>query len=123
MTDDFNVAETARKALDILDQDGWCKGSVNMRPDPISGIPTGVRYRLGSHCLAGAWNKAFSGQCNFLPDENIYTPLIEIIREQYPELDAQNPRTIGAGIIIVMNDSSSESEADVRAILEKLAAG
>ena len=27
MTDDFNVAETARKALGILDQDGWCKGT------------------------------------------------------------------------------------------------
>ncbi len=116
----MNTAETARKALEILDRDGWNQGAVQR------GYASGDgRFRAGSHCIGGAWNLALSGQVRWLHDVTVYEPLLRVIREQYPDFFQyqdffQYPdffRNLG-----VWNDQPSISEADVRAILEKLAA-
>jgi len=126
-----NVAETARKALEVLDRDGWCKGSPEFSPDQgefevwTPGFPHPVRhsgYRTGSHCLGGVWNIALHGRCSFTCSDASYEPLIRVILSQYPELDEQE-FLAPSGVITYLNDRPDITEADVRAILEKLAAG
>ena len=114
-------AEIARIALEILDRDGWCKGSVCID------YP-GASYPLGSHCLGGAWAIAAGTElhCDNAP---LFESLIQVIRDQRPgiddmiedvfrgELNLQDIR-----VITLFNDLIASTEDDVRVILEKIAA-
>ena len=126
----MDVAQIARKALEILDRDGWCKGSVNFKPGPSSGITiksAGLpafapgNYPAGSHCLGGAWNLALHDCPNFLAgNPELYKPLAKAIHAQYPEIAELGLEPQGS--IVNFNDRASVTETGVRAILEKLAA-
>lgn len=128
----MNVAETARKALAALDKDGWCKGSTKldnnarimfMGTEFILGTMDG-KYPDGSHCLGGAWNIALHGIHYFLEDPELYEPLVQAILAQYPEVRDHWIRVgkePNSGLILHWNDRKETTEADVRAILEKLA--
>ena len=121
----MNVAETAKKALEILDSDGWCQGSTEIREGSIALMNarmSGKDYRIGSHCLAGAWNKALSRDCGFLGDttSGVYAPLAKVIREQYPDFTS-HPYGFDSLRVVTFNDLPDTTEADIRAILEKLA--
>ena len=117
----MNIAETARKALEILDRDGWNKGAAILNftyPDSP--------YRMGSHCVGGAWAKALGIEFHTKNTRQLL-PLIEMIREQYSRIEELiREEAIFAGypirVITMFNDMDSTTEADVRAILEKLAA-
>lgn len=113
----MNTAETARKALEILDRDGWCKGTLSWRRP----------YRPSSHCLAGTWNMALYGDWAFpleMADHGAeYEPLLAAIREQYPDMEEEAKEDWHSlGLITWFNDRGRTAEADVRAVLEKLAA-
>ena len=121
--EEMNVAETARRALEILDADGWNKGY------PVKRLSSGLAdpYRIGSRCGGGAWARAcgvyLAHECR-----DYFLPLVTMIREQYPEIDdeiGKNPalRDFPISVITSFNDRAATTEADVRAILEKLAAG
>ena len=118
----MNAAEIARKALEILDRDGWCKGTtVYPRLTPIS--PRS--YRTGSHCIGGAWSMAATGDAAMNCLDSVMMPLIEVIREQYPEIrDSVEAPVLGLPKreITLFNDLPGTTEADVRAILEKIGA-
>lgn len=127
-----NVAATVRRTLEILDRDGWCKGSLNFRMAVVqywtitAGLPAfkveADQYPAGSHCLGGAWNLALHDDLAFARDHpEVYKPLTEIILAQYPEI-ADIGFTEPSAIIANFNDRMSVTESDVRAILEKLAA-
>jgi hypothetical protein len=121
----MNTAETAKKALEILDSDGWCQGSTKIVPNSIAlkvAKANGKEYRIGSHCLAGAWNKALTGYCLFLPEDGAYTPLAELIREQYPDVKTLL-NALDSVCVVAFNDMKDITEADVRTILEKLTIG
>ena len=121
--EEMSVAETARCALEVLDADGWNKGSANKHKLLGATDP----YFLGSHCIGGAWARA----CGvYLVHEyrDYFLPLVTMIREQYPEIDdeiGKNPvlRDFPIAVITSFNDRAATTEADERAILEKLAAG
>jgi hypothetical protein len=113
---DIDVAETAAKALAILDRDGWNKGATSLSPG--SSEP----YRVGSHCLGGAWNLAATGRAGWSHDTSIYLPVTDVILAQYPDLTWLT-RKDPPRMIICLNDMDQTTEDDVRAILEKLAAG
>lgn len=118
----IDVAETARTALEILEEHGWCRGSVNYR----CWIGSGPRYPVGSHCIGGAWNLAASGTVQFQPeDSGIYDALAGVIQAQYPECALRDFPHCNPQICTIMwfNDTRAGSESDVRRILEKLAAG
>ncbi len=118
----MNIAETAQKALEILDKDGWNKGSTDKNFMYSPSDP----YNLGSHCVGGAWAKAL--EIGFYHENTgQLLPLIEMIREQYPQIEEmirEEGISLGYPIrtITMFNDMDSTTEADVRAILEKLAA-
>jgi hypothetical protein len=113
----MNIPEIAREALRVLDRDGWCKGSLQYRNR--ENMP---RYPQGSHCLGGAWNIAHHGDPWWANNDcgNVYEPVADVIKAQYPEqlsavvLEAPS-------LIMWLNDAPTTTEADVRAILEKLA--
>ena len=111
-------AETARKALEILDRDGWCKYTTIWTTLHARNFP-GSNYRIGSHCLGGAWNEATRIESIGKLQES-YAPLSAVIAEQYPgyKQDVIYPWNI----IPMMNDDGTTTEADVRAILEKVMA-
>lgn len=115
----MNVAETARKALEILDRDGWCKFAVTWTSFQKQMYP-GHHYPEGSHCLSGLWGEAVG--IENAGNRELYEPLAAVVREQYPEyipgIDPNWPLTI----IPAMNDALGITEADVRAILEKVIA-
>ncbi len=118
----MNVAETARKALDILDRDGWNKGYLT---NPYLDGP-GL-YREGSHCIGGAWNLALTGTSAtwlLAPEGDAgYELLAQTIQEQHPDLKGQYADWSSIGIIADWNNHERTTESDVRRILEKLAAG
>jgi hypothetical protein len=112
----MDAAETAREALRVLDRDGWCKGSLSYNSSPPGGV-----YPGGSHCLGGAWNIADHG--TVLWDTSCpgtYEPVADVIRAQYPQYSSDVSEA--PCLIMWMNDADPTTEADVRAILEKLAA-
>lgn len=116
-----NIAETARKALEILDRDGWCQGEITWT-GILGGRGDILKFKLGSHCLGGVWNLAVTSETTWLSGEraHYYAPLITVLREQYPEHFSDNDRLWD--IIPRVNDAASTTEADIRVILEKLAA-
>lgn len=116
MAGQMTPAEIACKVLEILDRDGWCRYAMTWR-EVHDRIYPGAGYRLGSHCLAGAWGQVIC----LVPMEEMeeaYGLLVSVIREQYPEL-SPDPRYPWM-IIPMMNDHATEEE--VRAVLEKMIA-
>ena len=116
MKEKMTPAETARKALEILDEFGWCKYSIAWNEMNAAMYP-GSDYRIGSHCLSGAWGEVV-GTVLMCEMQAAYGPLIAAIREQYPEYISRTPVEFPWMIIPMMNDRATEEE--VRAILEKV---
>lgn len=119
------IAETAKKALEILDRDGWNRGMLTW-PEGWP-APEGQSYQVGSHCLGGAWNLALDGKVGWVWSSHEHYPAYEVIakliHEQYPEFQptytwSEDPEYF----IATWNNLESTTEADVRGILEKLAA-
>ncbi len=108
----MDTAQTARKALEILDRDGWTQGTV-------ARVIATTRWRAGSHCIGGAWNLAVHGTARWAKNTTIYAPLVQVLRDQYPGFSSES--TWDVGYIGAWNDRPDTTEADVRAILEKLA--
>ncbi len=123
----METAEIAREALRILDRDGWNKGYLTYTSVSWD---DGESVRAGSHCIGGAWNLALHGDSRWVlaPRGGMtillsepYELLAEAIREQYP---AYTPYPYDAiNLIAEWNNDPATTEDDVRAILEKLAAG
>jgi hypothetical protein len=118
----MNHAEIAQGALDILDRDGWCKFSLTYR-SLFNAVPDFPRD--GSHCIGGAVNLAMTGQDNWVLDSDFYGVLAGVIREQYP--DHRLPEYAPADVLDVWfiaewNNNPGTTEADVRRVLEKIAA-
>ena len=111
----MNAAETARKALEILSRDGWCKGTTTY--PCLTHIPV-QPYRTGSHCIEGAWCMAATGNADMNVPVEVMMPLIEMIREQYPEIWNSVEECLRE--VTLFNDLPQTTEADVRAILEKI---
>jgi hypothetical protein len=101
----MNVQETARKALDILDREGWIQGSAG---------PSG-------RCMGGAWAEALTGDQWSLYRGADVKPLTEAIMAQYPGTTGRAAPAYD--LVTRWNDVIGRTEDDVRAILEKLAAG
>lgn len=111
-----DVTQTAQETLEILNRDGWCKGAFTFWFNPVNSYPH------GSHCLGGAWTLARNSSL-WLEDEE-YVPLWELITSMYPDyacLHSDSHETV-LSCITCWNDNTA-SEGDVRAVLEKLAAG
>ena len=136
-----STADTARKALEVLDSDGWCKGFLTFGETSVfvytaTQIP--LPGKIGSHCIGGAVNIAMSESSRWLDvadeDYGFYAELADLIREQYPEFDGyrQYRHIIGGREIILppppvsyiamWNNDKDRTEEEVRRILEKLAA-
>lgn len=131
----METAEIARKALAILDEHGWCKFALT--------------DMAGRHCLGGAWNLAHHGYCDWnvgnprwyyeqplVIDESAHQPLADAICALYPEFSSllsmsrlreiaitRGEVTPAAWLIADWNNHPDTTEDDVRAVLEKLAAG
>lgn len=126
-------AQAARAALEILNRDGWCKRALTLH-----GSFPAAPYREGSHCIGGAVNIAmfgndmWHGDSSYLlsrtgPGDDLYAVLAGKIRELYPELagDAMplaRYRSQDTALIARWNNHPGISEADVRQVLEKIAA-
>ena len=127
MITEAGVAETARKALEILDRDGWCRWSLECSEADLPYYRRqGMTPRAGSHDLCGLWSLAVLGRLQ--PDagaEDVYGPLARRIRELDPDLDrlfTGGALDVPVFYVIATNDRwTTESEA--RAFLEGLAAG
>lgn len=113
------AAETARRALDILDRDGWCKYFITAPGNPYENV------REGSHCLGGAWNLAHHDSDQWAEGAFRYlAPLVNEIMAQYgerPVSEAWGGQL--APVIAAWNNSDEITECDVRRVLEKIAAG
>lgn len=123
-------AEIAREALEILDADGWCKGALTMISTPWN---PDWDYKAGSHCIGGAVNLAMWQQAGWhVAGDGFYARLANLIREQYPEYVSTHslvlsfrdaPSLKDIAFIADWNNAPERTEADVRRILEKMAAG
>jgi hypothetical protein len=114
------VPEIARDALDLLDRDGWCKWAATMHEQGI-----GCRqYRKGAHCLGGALSMAYGATADMWTcPQAVYQRVADLIGEQYPEWQEWKAGFPVVCTITAFNDHEDTTEADVRRILEKLAAG
>jgi hypothetical protein len=115
----MDVAETAKSALEILDEHGWCRGLLTNGPYWVDG-----RYPEGSHCIGGAWNLAFHGTHEWSCDLTAYRMLAQVIHDQHPGRGSyhEEDQMSVTHFIATWNNDENTAEADVRAILEKLAA-
>ena len=88
------------------------------------GIDTHL-WRSGSHCIGGAWNLALHGDDDVAGDENSYDKrqIADVIVSQHPEWGPQYCGPGDVGFIAEWNNHKSTTEDDVRAVLEKIAAG
>lgn len=132
-----SVPDIAREALEILDRDGWNKGSLTRLSD--EGVPPAwLAYKTGSHCIAGAWNLAQHGHEGWDLNGVNYFPLYDMIKAQWPEYRSVNAERYAEMLLVVpglrissfiacfiadWNNAVETTETDVRTILEKLAAG
>jgi hypothetical protein len=127
----MSPSQVARDSLDILSRDGWCKWTTTkwttaMSPGAIIAMThdrkaSFLSFPEGSHCLGGAMNLVLTGCAEFWCDNALaYDAAASVIMEQYP----QRWDGLGSGSIITyFNDLNETTEADVRRILEKVAAG
>jgi hypothetical protein len=133
MTIKTDIPTIAREALAILDRDGWNKGAVTLSELGAGlGYTNGERfhtsythYPVGSHCIGGAWNLALHGADTWdtrLPE--LYQPLVDILQAEWPErtIDGYDRNHL-SWVIAYWNNHPRTTEADVRRVLEKLAAG
>lgn len=119
------LSDTARKALQILDRDGWNKGYLTAPSWEYT-----EALRAGSHCIGGAWNLALYGDDEWL-EENFesyesYIRIAEVIVAQHPEYSPKygfTPDCFPIGLIADWNNDEATTEGDVRAVLGKIAAG
>lgn len=110
----MNTAEIARKALEILDRDGWNKGALTWY------VRAG--YPVGSHCIGGAVNLAATGMDEWSPiAEPVYEALSKVIQAQYPEFAKPWHSCINPVMIATWNNDKNITEQDIRRVLEKLA--
>lgn len=116
------AAQIARKALRVLETDGWCKMALTWT------AVCGKAYAEGSHCIAGAWNIALRHNENWVGDYRLYEPLVNAIKAQYPEFgNLAGTRLRGDEgdydtYIAWWNNHQDRTRAEVTAILEKIAA-
>jgi hypothetical protein len=111
----MDTARTARTALAVLEDGGWCKGSLSW---------------LGMHCIAGAWNIGHHGTAGWIPDPGYAEPLAGKIREMFPHWREPSAMMHAPGafrgtlayFIADWNNDPATTIGDVRAVLEKLAA-
>lgn len=122
----MSPSQVARDSLDILSRDGWCKWTTTMRPGGVIAMThdrkaSFLSFPEGSHCLGGAMNLVLTGCAEYWCDNALaYDAAASVIMEQYP----QKWDGLGSGSILTyFNDLNETTEQDVRAILEKLAAG
>jgi hypothetical protein len=114
------VPQVAAEALEILERDGWCKGTVSSPPIMVYLSP--VLARPGSHCLGGAVNLAARGAPECWADEDpCLAAAARVIAEQYPEIPASLGEGPPARLVTYFNDRADTTYPDVRRILEKLA--
>lgn len=109
----METAEIAREALAVLDRDGWAKSYL-------------TSPSTQEHCIAGAWNLAHHKTSMWAADIGYLSPLADAIKAQYPEyapVRILNDKSSLAYFIAKWNNRAETSEADVRQVLEKLAAG
>jgi hypothetical protein len=133
----MSPSQVARDSLDILSRDGWCKWTTTkwttaMSPGAIIAMThdrkaSFLSFPEGSHCLGGAWNVAHHGDPWWVNNVNdLYEPVADVIKAQYPEAAGLQLSAVvleAPSLIMWLNDAPVITEADVRAILEKLAAG
>jgi hypothetical protein len=124
----MSPSQVARDSLEILSRDGWCKWTTTLYPGilvPLTheqkALMQGFPFPVGSHCLGGAMNLALTGCAEFWCENALaYDAAASVIMDQYP----QKWDGLGSGSILTyFNDLNETTEQDVRAILEKLAAG
>ena len=125
---DKTPAQVACDALDVLDRDGWCRHTTTWPP---LGGRSGL-YPVGAHCMGGLINIAACGADDWKGDLiGIYEVVRDKIREMYgwelpedmvPGLCGLLHGGVTVRYVATWNDLEA-SEADVRAVLEKLAAG
>ena len=126
----METAEIARKALEILDRDGWNKGFFTLLYNPLPQVyksATGkFPYRSGSHCIGGAWSIAMgsSGWCSYEDYWELWEKIIVMFPDWtcgYPDIHSHDDPEQAMNHIVCWNDTCA-TEDDVRAVLEKLAA-
>ena len=128
---DKTPAQIAADALTAMDRDGWCRGATTwtLGRDVYVESETG-KYPVGSHCLGGLINIGMWNSPTWCKEEmGLYRMVAGRSGEMYgwelPEtMDywEGDPYWDDTRYIATWNDSSA-CEADVRAVLEKIAAG
>jgi hypothetical protein len=131
----MDVADTARRALEIMAAEGWNKGFTT-KPEQFDLFCQvyrysddyrnwWVRYSTGSHCIGGLWNIASHGTDGWgdLRDMAYMQPLADAISAQYPVWDSESGNDAIGALVVKWNNAPSITEDDVRSVLEKLAAG
>lgn len=128
--DNERVGRVARRALEILRDDGWNKGALTW----LEGFPTfeGVSYQPGSHCIGGALNLAMCEDDlslrtdNWRPGDETYEAVREVIAAQYPDFQldmhgfaVKMYETVN--FIARWNNQPERTIEDVESVLEKLA--
>lgn len=120
----METAEIARKALEILDRDGWAKGTFGQFTVDADG--NAILY--GPHCIGGAWTIAQGTGCWIIEENGSYRELWEMVAAMFPDWDYREYRKYISPLapdspvnrIVAWNDHFA-AEDDVRAVLEKLA--
>lgn len=120
--------EIARKALMILDRDGWSPDFLT-RSHPVWGDTQ--QWREGSHCIAGLWNMALPGERSswqFSSELHMasYAPLIAKARELFGDdaissTGSYHPHSDIYALVDWNNEHATED--DIRRLLTELANG
>jgi hypothetical protein len=116
----MDIAGTARAALEVLTRDGWNQGALTWVKE------IGPEYREGSHCIGGAVNMVTYGCDEWnTTAEPVYQEIRKVIEAQYPEFTSARPTRQSIHDILFIatwNNDENTTEADVRLVLEKVAA-
>lgn len=102
--------DAARKALAILDQEGWCKFTATSP--------------AGAHCLGGAWALAHGATLLSLGQAD-YRPLSEALTARYPCVRGRIPAHLRTPLYLITswNDHPATQRDHVRALLRELITG
>jgi hypothetical protein len=132
----MDAAATARKALKILDTDGWNKGYTT-KPAVWTEAAAWAehlgrsvyrewasRYKAGSHCIGGLWNLADHGYDGWRVEDTAYVePLADAVAALFPQWDWRRHRSHDVVHMLAnWNNSPDTTVENVRAALESLAA-